>query len=147
MHRSLFPVAILFLSLISASVYAGQATNQLGICLTDSLTGKERKNLAKWIFFSISAHPEINPYSNVSEEDEDKTNEFVGKLVTRLMADDCPNQTIEALEEDGSMAIESAFRLVGQVAMQELITNQDVAASISGFEKYLDQEKLRALTK
>lgn len=50
-----------------------------------------------------------------------------------------PCQT--ALKEEGSMAMETAFRLLGKVAMQELTTNQDVAASMAGFEKYLDQEK------
>ncbi len=39
----------------------------------------------------------------------------------------------------------AAFELVGKVAMQELMTNQDVAASMSGFQNHLDRERLNFL--
>ena len=60
----------------------------------------------------------------------------------RLLAEDCPEKTKKALKEDGSIAIENAFRLVGEVAMQELMTNQNVSMSIANFEKYVDKKKL-----
>jgi len=75
----------------------------------------------------------------------DATDQFVGAVVTRLMAEDCPQETIAALKEDGSVAIKGAFSVVGQVAMQELMTDNNVAVAISGFEKYLDREKLSTI--
>ena len=145
MKRNIFLIAVVVLMGISLNTLAGPATNTLGICLTDSLTGKERKTLAKWIFFAIAAHPEISSFSKVTEESQDQTNQFVGNLITRLMADDCPNQAKAALKEDGSVAFEQAFGMVGQVAMQELMADQNVTRSISGFEKYVDQAKISAL--
>lgn len=144
MKKICVPVIVIGL-LFSFGVYAGPATNTLGVCLTDSLTGKERKVLAKWIFFAIAAHPEISSYSNVTDNSQDETNQFVGGLITRLMTEDCPSQAKAALKEDGSVAFEQAFGMVGQVAMQELMADQNVARSISGFEKYVDQAKISAL--
>lgn len=145
MNIKLFLVVILIAGFAVTDSQAGQATNELGVCLTDSLNGKERKALARWIFFAIAAHPEMSPYSRISETSRDNSHQLVGTLVTRLMTEDCPVRTKAAVQKSGSAAIESAFSLVGQVAMQELMNNQDVTTSISGFEKYLDKEKLNAL--
>ena len=51
-------------------------------------------------------------------------------------------QTQSAVKEGGAKAIESAFQTLGQLAMQELMTNPEVTSSMSRFEKQLDQSKL-----
>jgi hypothetical protein len=51
-------------------------------------------------------------------------------------------QTQAAFKEGGAKAIEIAFQTLGQLAMQELMTNPDVNASMARFEKSLDQSKL-----
>ena len=146
MKKFLLLIAVVVCASLSWQVQAGPAAQELGVCLTDSLTGKERKDLAKWIFFAIAAHPEISSYSKVSEANQQQSDEFVGNLVTRLMADDCPQKSKNALQEGGSVAFEQAFGLVGQVAMQELMADHKVLQTISGYEKYLDQTRLRALS-
>lgn len=145
MKKYLFLIAIFFIGLIPINTHADQTTNELGVCLTDSLTGKERKILAKWVVFAMSAHPEISPYVNASDQTKEEINRFVGNLLTRLLAEDCPQQTKAALDKNGAMAVQSAFELVGKVAMQELMTNPKVAASMSGFEKYLEKDRLKFL--
>jgi len=40
------------------------------------------------------------------------------------------------------LAVQNSFKVVGEVAMMELMSDQSVTQSISSFEKYLDQEKL-----
>ena len=132
MQKYLFIIAVFIISLMPTNMHAEQATNELGVCFTDSLTGKERKILAKWIFFAISAHPEISPYLNATVQTKDEINKSVGKLVTRLLAEDCPRQTKAALKKDGSLAMQTAFGLVGQAAIQELMTR-------SHFKTYLKQ--------
>lgn len=137
---------VLPLLVLAANVQAGPATDQLGICLTDSLNGKERKSLAKWIFFGIAAHPEIATYANVTSADQTQSSSDIGVLITRLLTADCPQQTTAAIAEQGSRALEQAFGVVGQVAMQELMADPQVAASLSAFEAYLDKDKVAALT-
>jgi len=117
----------------------------MGACMVDSMTGKERKQIAQWLFFAMAVHSENKEFSKVTNEAKKKSNEFVGKLVTRLMTENCPVQTKKAVQEEGSEAMKGAFGLVGKVAMQELMTNKDVTDSLSGFEKFLDKDKLNAV--
>lgn len=129
----------------SMPVFANQAASQLGTCMIDSLTGKERKKLAIWIFFGMTAHPEIMPYSNVTDENRTQLDQDTGALITRLLTEDCPAQTKEVMGEANSLAMQSAFELVGRVAMQELMTNQEVARAMASFEQYMDKNKINAL--
>lgn len=136
----LFVLAILFAS----NLHAAGETQTFSRCLVDALNGKERKALAKWIFFAIAAHPEIKPFSNATPEVIEESDKFVGALVSRLLINDCPNQLKDAIKVDPS-AIEKAFELVGQVAMQELMNSPGTNAAITNYIKYTDQEKLQTL--
>ena len=116
----------------------------LGNCLIDSLTGKERKKLAQWVFFAMAVHPEFNEFAKISDEDRVESEKFIGHLFTRLLADDCPAEARVAIAES-SLAFQNAFQLVGQVAMQELMANEKVAQSFAGPDKYIDAERLSEL--
>ncbi len=120
---------------------ASQASYDLGYCINDNMTGKERKMLAKWMFFGMSVHPEIKPYANVTELDIDNSNKSVADLITRLLTKDCVNEAKVAIQHEGTLAIQGAFQLVGSTAVQELSNNSDVIRSMASFEKYLDQAK------
>ncbi|MBY7669135.1 hypothetical protein [Vibrio anguillarum] len=141
MNRHIISTALLLSFLFSGLAQASQEAQQLGVCLTDSLNGKERKNLAKWIYLGMSSHSVIKPFSNVSAKDLEISDQYVGKLITRLITEDCPKQAKAASKVLGTAAFEQAFKVVGQVAMQELMTESSVGKSLGGFEKYLDQDK------
>jgi len=126
---------------IAAPAQASSPTNALSSCLVDTLNGKERKSLAKWIFFSIAAHPEINTYSSASIKDINKSDQYVGKLITRILTIDCPKELKTANNAD-PLAIQKAFEVVGQVAMQELMANENVMKTITNYAKYTDQDKI-----
>lgn len=135
-------VALLLALIIATPVMAASPTNTFANCLVDSLNGKERKNLAKWIFFSMAAHPDIQAYANVTPKDVQENDAYIGHLVTRLLADDCPAQLKQANAAD-PQAVKKAFELVGQVAMQELMSNQNVARSITNYARYADIQKIQ----
>jgi len=142
--------AIIFIAIIGSLCFskitlAGPDADSMGACMVDSMTGKERKQIAQWLFFGMAAHPEMKKFSKVTGEAKKNANEFVGKLITRLLTENCPVQTKKAMKEEGREAMKGAFELVGKVAMQELMTNKDVADSMSGFEKFLDKDKLNAV--
>ncbi|AOS96927.1 hypothetical protein AUP74_01490 [Microbulbifer aggregans] len=140
-------VAISLLMAISVSfgAVANESAQKLGVCMSDSLNGKERKKLAKWVYLGMSAHSTIQPYSNFTEKDVDESNKYLGALVTRLLTEDCPDLAKSALQEGGSQAFEHAFGVVGQVAMQEIMAESSVSQSLAAFEKYLDQEKFNSV--
>jgi hypothetical protein len=143
--NNLIKVTILSIGLLSGtSVFANTPTEQLGTCLVDTLNGKERKNLAKWIYFSIGSHPEMKPFMKATDADIQESDEFVGKLITKILVEDCPKELHSANKSD-PLAIQKAFELVGQVAMQELMTNQDTMNAITNYITYTDQDKINAI--
>ena len=109
--------------------------------MTDSLNGKERKELAKWVFLAMSSHETIKPYSKITQFDLDESNKYMASLVTRLMTEDCPEQVKEAYDISGAKAIENAFGIVGEVAMQELMNDPAVGAAFDEYGKYIDEQK------
>ena len=138
-------IAVLSIGVLSGtSAIAVTPTDQLATCLVDALNGKERKNLAKWIYFAIGSHPEIKVFMNATAADIQKSDEYVGNLVTKILTVDCPNELNKANKAD-PLAIKKAFQLVGQVAMQELMTNQDTSKALTNYAAYADQEKINAI--
>ena len=140
--KSIIKVIVLTIGVfITTPVFSDSPAGELGGCLVESLNGKERKELAKWVFFAMAAHPEMKSYSNVSDKDTKETDEFVGKLITRLLAENCPRDLQKAYSAD-PLAIQKAFELVGKVAMRELMTDQNVTKSISSYARYVDEDKI-----
>jgi hypothetical protein len=148
LHTPESTLRLILLSLLLAtaafSAHAQEPTESLSRCLADNTSGRDRKDLARWVFFAMAAHPEIKQYASSelgpASEEAHKT---MAATVTRLLADSCPAQTRAAFKQGGSKAIEVAFQTLGQLAMQELMSNQEVNASMSKFEKLLDQTKLQ----
>ena len=119
-------------------------TQKLGTCLVDTLNGKERKHLAKWIFFSIGAHPEIKQFSSATPENIEKSDKYVGNLITKILTVDCPNELKSAFKSN-PLAVQQAFELVGKVAMQELMSNQDTLKALTNYSKYAEIEKINQI--
>jgi hypothetical protein len=110
-------------------------------CLGDNTTGKERKELAKWIFIAIAAHPEIRDLSNVTPDISDKSSQSTGLLMNSLILDKCSQEMRALISESGPSAVELPFKFLGELAMKELMTDPSVTASIQGFIRYYDKEK------
>lgn len=135
-------VLVAGLALLTAfGAVAATPTGNLAGCLVDHLNGKERKDLAKWVFFSMGAHPDIKPYLDASPGTIEASDKFVGSLITRLLVRDCPNKLRTANKAD-PLAIQKAFTLVGQVAMQELMTNQNVRSALANYTKYANKDAI-----
>lgn len=128
----------------SAQSPAPAATSSLSACLADMTSGKDRKALARWVFVAMSAHPEISDLRKVSDETRLQADQDMAAVMTRLLATDCPKQAAAVMRDVGPQGIGEAFRTLGELAMQEIMTNKDVAASMQGFTRHLDRERLEA---
>ncbi len=124
--------------------WAGPATDALSTCLTDSTTGKDRKELARWVYAGMSAHPEIRNLSKVTGEARDGFDRGMADILTRLLTESCNSEAARALEDEGATSFEIAFGSVGKLAMQELMSNPEVEAAFGGYEKYVDPAKFEA---
>lgn len=130
--------------LVAAPAGAGPYADAMAGCLADNTTGKERKELARWIFAAMAAHPEMRDLSSSTPATRDRISQSIGALITRLLTENCAEQTRNAMAKEGSQSLETAFGSLGQLAMQELMSNQDVNAAISEFERYIDSKKIEA---
>jgi len=143
--KALLTIALMTsFSLSGAATAASTPIEATQTCLSDSTSGKDRKLLAKWIFLAMAAHPEFKSISTASAQENETTSRDIADLITRLMTVDCKSQMqdLMATDTDVSNALKVAFSHLGQVAMQELMANKDVEASISQFGKFIDEEKL-----
>lgn len=136
---------LLFISLCLADIsYAGPYTNDLSKCIVESTTTNDRTAMVKWMFSAISLHPAVKPIASISEEKLKEANKQTAELFMKLLTESCIEQAQKAIKYEGQIAIQSSFRILGQVASQEMFSNPEVAAGISGLEKYFDKEKLES---
>lgn len=126
------------------SALAGPKADALATCLSDSTTGKDRKDLSRWIYIAMSAHPDMKPFATVGDPARDQADQTMAKLVTSLLTERCKAEAREAVQQEGSAAMIASFSKLGEVAMQELMTNPDVTRSIGSYERYIDRAKLDA---
>jgi hypothetical protein len=137
---------ILISALLALSPLMAQAqapTDALSQCLADSTSGKDRKDLARWVFFAMASHPEIKQFTSPSlAAASEDTHKVMAATFTRLLTDACLTQTQAAFKAGGSKAIEVAFQTLGALAMQELMSNPEVSTNMGKFEKLIDQGKL-----
>lgn len=131
-------------AIATSSAIAGPASDALGTCLSDNTTGKERKDLARWIFVGMSAHPDIQSLSKVTEATRDELDRMMAAIVTRLMTENCRSQANLAMEKEGAASFQAAFGAIGKLAMQELMSNPDVNSSFTNYSKYLDTNKINS---
>lgn len=138
-------IVLVALAALSLPSFAQSESDALTRCIADSTTGKDRKDLARWLFIAMAAHPDMKSISNVPPAVAEEATRTAGSMFTRLLADSCPQQIKAAIRAGGPMAIQGAFQVLGQLAMQELMTDKDVMSAMSMLDRYLDKQKLATL--
>ena len=137
-------ILLLSLCLVAAATNAQPAVEAFSKCLADSTTGKDRKDLARWLFVAMGAHPDMRAIANMSPTAPQDSSKTAGQLFTKLLTESCPAQAKAAVGVAGSSAMQTSFTVLGQLAMQELMTDKDVAAGMGLLEKYIDAQKVQA---
>lgn len=138
-HKAMGVVALLALG---GTAMAQSRTESLSACLSDHTNGKERKELVRWMFSAMSVHPALKDLATVAPAVRSSADQTVGLLISRLLSEDCRVEARDAMQSDGPKAFEAAFSSLGRIAVQELMTNPEVSASVMGYMKYVDAKKL-----
>ncbi len=136
-------VAVMFSLLVLAGDAYAQ-TDALGTCLADQTSGKDRKDLARWVFLSMAGHPEMARYSKVDAKSVEEASRQMGAMVSRLLGELCAKEYKETVKSRGGLGLQAAFETLGRLAMQELMTDANVKANMAQFERYVDRSKLIA---
>jgi hypothetical protein len=134
----------LFFALLPFAAHAQQPVEAFSKCVAENTTGRDRKDLAKWMFVAMGAHPEMRAIASLPPSAAEDASRAFGRMFTKLVTETCPKEARAAVSAVGSSAIQAAFTVLGQLAMQELMTDPDVAAGMSLVDKYIDSEKVQA---
>jgi hypothetical protein len=125
---------------------AGVFADDLGRCLVNSTTKENRADLIRWLFVAAAHHPAVKPIAAVSPAQQDESDKQMGTLFMKLLTESCKTETQKALQAEGAVTIQTAFEVLGRVAGQELFSSPEVAGNLKGLAKYIDGEKIKALS-
>ena len=127
------------------SASAGLYSDDLARCLVQKTSAKDKTDLVRWIFSNAALHPEVASISSLTKDQRVGIDRAAGGLLERLLTTDCRPQTEAALRYEGNVAMQLSFQVLGQVAMQELMSNPAVGQGFSAISQYVDDAKLKTL--
>lgn len=127
---------------LAAPAFASPTSDALGNCLVDKSTGRDRKDLARWIFVAVSSHPDMQDLFALSPQVRESANKSAADVIMRLVTVECVDQARASAAVDGGATWEKAFGKLGEVAMKELTTNPAVTTSFEDPVKYMDRAQL-----
>jgi hypothetical protein len=139
--------AVLLGVLASTGLALAQTTEQtsvLGNCLAENTTGRERKELAKWIFFAMAAHPEIKGRISIAGNDAEDSSKSVALIIMRLLTESCLKETRAAVHGNSARSLEVAFEVLGRLAMMELMADEATMKAIGRWAEFMDSKRLAA---
>jgi len=128
------------------SAMAGVFADDLGRCLVNSTTKENRADLIRWLFVAAAHHPAVKPIAVVSPAQQEESDKQMGTLFMKLLTESCKTEAQKALQAEGAVTIQTAFEVLGKVAGQELFSSPEVAGNLKGLAKYIDGEKIKALS-
>lgn len=133
----------LVLTSLPASIYAGPFSDEMSKCLVKSTSDADKSLLIQWVFAAMSAHPDVKALSNVSNEKGIDLNKRTAGLLVSLLTERCKAETQQAVKYEGPGVLKTSFQVLGEVAMQGMMTNPDVVSYMGGLGKYVDTEALK----
>jgi len=144
--KALYVIAACIAVLHCSAAAAGVFADDLGKCLVNSTTQEDRANLIRWLFVAASHHPAVKPIATVTPAQQEESDKQMGTLVMKLLTESCKTEARKALQTEGATTLQIAFEVLGKVAGQELFSSPEVAGNLKGLAKYIDPEKIKALS-
>ena len=140
---TLIRIATILFLLSPIHVLAGPYADALGKKLVSATTPADKAVLVRWMFVSMSLHPDLKDMASVTPKQREEANRAIGRLIMRMLTETCAVEAREAVKYEGASAIEGAFNIFGQVAGRELFTNPEVAKSLAALNEYIDAKKIQ----
>jgi hypothetical protein len=132
------------LALSAAAAHAGPYADELTKCITTKSTDAERTQLAVWLYEEMSANPAVKSMSNVTDAQRTDARKAAAALVQHLLIDNCRQEAVAALKNEGGGVAMRSFWEVGQASVGVLARDPAVLANIGQISQYIDTSKLVA---
>ncbi|KQN25163.1 hypothetical protein ASE86_02585 [Sphingomonas sp. Leaf33] len=125
---------------------AASPAQALGQCMAMKTTGEDRILVARWMLVAMASGPQMTGVVTVQPGQKEKYDRGMATLFTRLLVTDCPDLSRAVFKLRDNAAFRVAGESLGQVAMQELLTNPQASAALGAYVKYLDLEAFKKVT-
>jgi len=146
MRRSMAGAFAATLILASKLAAAGPFADDMAKCMVNSTSPEDRTLFVQWLYSMIALHPDLSAMSTVTAKQREDISRKAGALLERLLLESCRSQTQQAVQNEGPQTIQYAFQVLGQVAGRGLLTEPHVLEGTKAIAKYVDEQKLKALT-
>ena len=142
---SLKAVAVGSLALMLVAMPQAKAVEPVqnfATCLVNKTSELDQVEMVQWIYSAMSAHPVLQPMTNISESQQNITNQRLARLYERLITQDCKTE-LKALAVSGQLeqGLEAGFAYLGETAMLKLMQDPSVLQTIEGYSQYLNFER------
>ena len=145
--KRLLLAAVCLTTFVSAApaALAGVYSDDMAKCLVRSASSDDRALLVKWIFSTLSANPAASSMAKVDDAASETASREAAALFQRLVLKDCRAESIAAIKNEGELAMQQSFQVLGQAAMRELMSHPAVNARMEAFASHADESKWEAL--
>ena len=143
----IFTVLTFLLNISNQPTFAGPFADEMAKCLVTSTNNRDRNKLIKWIFKVYSDHPEVSYMVDLSDREKKVIDKEMADLFTRLLSEDCLDESKKAQKYEGDIVFFNAFQILGQTAAKGFMGNPDVKRSMNKFSELIDIKKLDYLGK
>ena len=142
-----FTFLINILNISNKPIFAGPFGDEMAKCLVTSTSNRDRTKLLKWMFRVYGEHPEVSYMVDLSDKEKKAIDKDIAYIFTRLLSEDCIDETKKALDYEGDNVMFTAFQTLGQVAANGFNVHPSVERSINKFVELVQYEKLDYLNK
>ena len=125
---------ILGLLTLSPLTIAEKYTDELSECLLGATSEEDKLSLVKWMFTAIALLPAVEEIPEVSLSAREQANREMADLIIKLRSRACFTET---RQNEGSIALQTSFAVLGQVAATNLFSDQSIAAGLASLERRL----------
>ncbi len=123
---------------------ASATVDNLSNCLVKSTTDADKKVLLQWTFVALSAHPDLQSFSQVTTEQRDGLDKNLAQVLQRILVDQCSAETKAVIQTDGLQAVGDSFQELGQETGEQILKTPEIKDQYKGLVRYLDLSKLVA---
>jgi hypothetical protein len=139
-------VCVLLPMFVGTHAFAGPYGDDMAKCLVKAASPEDRVVFIKWLFAAIALHPDVASMATIAPQQRDEFNKRAGALFQRLLTESCRSETQQAIRYEGPAIVQYAFQVFGQAAAGDLFSSPRVAEGMKDLSKYIDQEKIKALS-
>ncbi|WP_163121068.1 hypothetical protein [Acinetobacter portensis] len=136
---ALMAVALLGLAQVAM---ASTTVDKLSDCLVKSTTDADKKTVLQWTFVALSAHPDLQSFSQVTPEQKDGLDKNLAQVLQRILVEQCSAETKAVIQTDGLQAVGDSFQKLGQETGEKILKTPEIKDQYKGLVRYLDLSKL-----